>query len=86
MNIKEKENNKIVEIQIRKVEQLSDAGKKEVEEKLKNLPESYDFRGYVKVSYTDSPALRIVSVDPIQGTIYDYLETMRRKIRGEVEK
>lgn len=75
------EQNTIVEIQIRKVGQLSEAARREVEEKLKNVPDSFRFRGYAKISYAESSPLRVVSVDPIEGTIFDYFKDIRQKIK-----
>jgi hypothetical protein len=70
----------IVEIQIRRVKQLSEAAKMEVEEKLKSVPEDFEFRGYAKVSYAESSPLRVVSVDPLEGTIFDYFKSITRQI------
>ncbi|MCL4336315.1 MAG: hypothetical protein M1393_02735 [Candidatus Thermoplasmatota archaeon] len=72
---------RIVEIQIRKVNQLSDAAKREVQGKLENLPNEFNFKGYVKVSYAESSPLRVVSVDPIEGTINDYFDTFYEKLK-----
>lgn len=72
---------RIVEIQIRKVNQLSDAAKREVQGKLEMLPNNFDFKGYVKVSYAESSPLRVVSVDPIEGTINDYFDTFNKQLK-----
>ncbi|MHB1709495.1 MAG: hypothetical protein ACYCT2_08495 [Thermoplasmataceae archaeon] len=70
----------IVEIQIRRVKQLSEVAQREVESKLANLPQNFNFRGYAKVSYAESSPLRIVRVDPIEGTINNYFNDLSRQI------
>lgn len=75
------ENEKIVEIQIRRVKELSEVAQREVESKLSNFPTSFNFRGYAKVSYAESSPMRIVSVDPIEGTINNYFNDMMRRIQ-----
>ncbi len=72
--------NKIVEIQIKKMSQLSDAAKQEVREKLDEMAAPFDFKGYAKVSYAESSPLRVVSVDPIEGTVIDYFTELAKQI------
>jgi hypothetical protein len=67
---------KIVEVQIRRISQLSDAAKREVESKLEGEPDTFNFKGYAKVSYAESSPLRVVSVDPIEGTINNYFKSL----------
>jgi hypothetical protein len=69
-------NHKIVEVQIRKISQLSDAAKREVESKLEVEPDTFNFKGYAKVSYVEYPPMRVVSVDPIEGTVNDYFKSL----------
>ncbi len=75
------QNDNIVEIQIRKVDQLSDAAKSEVELKLSKQPDTFNFRGYAKVSYAESSPLRVFSVDPIEGTVIDYYHSIAKSIK-----
>lgn len=63
---------KIEEIAIRKLCELSDFAKDEVFKKLDAITTPFNFRGYVKISYGGSP-LRTVSVDPIEGSLIDYV-------------
>lgn len=70
--------NNIVEIQIRNTSQLSDAAKREVFSKLKDKPDSFNFKGYAKVSFAQASPLRIISVDPIEGTINDYFKDITK--------
>lgn len=71
----------IVEVQIRKVSQLSEAAKKEVESKLTKLDDNFRFKGYAKVSYAQNSPLRVVSVDPIEGTVVDYFNDLAKQIK-----
>ena len=65
--------NDIEEIQIRKISVLSDVAKEEVSKKLNAMNTPFNFKGYVKISYGGSP-LRIISVDPIEGTVVEYFD------------
>lgn len=71
---------KVVEVQIRKVSLLSEAAKQEVKEKLSQLNDNFKFMGYAKVSYAQNSPLRVVSVDPIEGTVVDYFNELANKI------
>ena len=68
----------VEEVRIRKMNQLSDAAQAEVREKLKAMNTSFNFQGYVKISYTYFP-LRVVSVDPIEGVGVEYIDNVFRQ-------
>ena len=64
----------IREIRIKKVANLSPSAQAEVRTKLEDVSESFNFRGYAKVSYVETSPLRVISVDPIEGDTLDILE------------
>lgn len=73
---------KIIEIKIKKVDELNSIAQLEVMEKLQTT-HLKDFRGYAKVTYAECSPLRIVNVEPINGTIIDFyrqlISTMPQK-------
>jgi len=73
----------IKEIRIKKVENLSPSAQREVEEKLKEVSENFNYRGYAKVSYKENSPLSVVSIDPIEGTIIDVFSGIMNKIKKE---
>lgn len=68
----------VQEIKIRPLKLLSFVAQNEVAQKLKNLPEDYGFKGYVKVSYGLGSPLKVLSVDPIKGTVLDYFKDITK--------
>jgi len=64
-------------IEIKNVKILSDYAKNEVEHILNELPDSFNFKGYVKILYNNN---RIVSVEPIEGTSIDYYKELTQKL------
>lgn len=70
----------IVEVQIRKVSQLSEAAKREVELKLSQMDDDFNFNGYAKISYARASPLRVIRVDPIEGTIVDYFNKLAEEL------
>ena len=71
---------KVEEIAIRKMVVLSDIAKKEVLRKLNAMNTPFNFEGYAKISYGGSP-LRVIAVDPIEGTAVDYMNSVFEKVR-----
>jgi len=73
----------IYEIRIRKVEDLSPNAQKEVRAKLEKTietNESFRYKGYAKVIYARASPLRVISVDPIEGTIIDYFKELNNTV------
>ena len=66
---------KIEEIWIRKIDVLSTVAKDEVFKKLNAMLTSFNYKGYVKISYGGVP-FRIISVDPLEGTATEYCDTV----------
>lgn len=77
MNIKE---SYICEVRVKKVEKLSSVAQSEVKEKLKAAPKGFNFKGYAKISYAETSPLRMVSVEPIEGTPIDFFMTISKDI------
>ncbi|MFH1224285.1 MAG: hypothetical protein V1676_00595 [Candidatus Diapherotrites archaeon] len=67
----------IYEIKIKPVNELSIPAQVEVMEKLKKMPEKSrcNYAGYAAVAYVRASPLKIISVDPIEGTIIDYFNS-----------
>lgn len=70
----------IKEIRIKEVRDLSEKGKKEVMDKLKKLPATFDFIGYAKVFYVAASPLKAVEVEPIEGNIIDELHRLNNDL------
>ncbi len=79
---KDKEN-KIYEIRIRHMNQISEIAKKEILEQVEKLPKTFNFIGYVAISYAQNP-FRIVKIEPIEGTINTYLDKITKGINVNV--
>jgi len=74
---------KIYEIRIRKVEELSKPAQREVNKKLEEIKEPFNFQGYAKIVYTHiSPMspIQITNVDPIEGTITNYFKEILKHV------
>ena len=70
-------NEKVEEIRIRKASILSCVAKTEVLKKLSMMDTSFNFKGYVKISYGGIP-LRIINIEPIEGTSFEYFDNLLR--------
>ncbi len=68
----------IYEIQIKPFAELSDTAQSEVALKLENLPKAFRYRGFAKIVYAKASPLRVISVDPIEGNILDYFNTITK--------
>lgn len=65
----------IYEIRIRKASELSSEAQTEILTKLteiKSTQKGFKYEGYAKVVYAKASPLRVIGVDPIEGTIIDY--------------
>ncbi len=69
----------ICEIRIKKMEQLSSEAQKEVIKKVESKPDTFNFRGFVKVIYVETSPLKIDSVEPIEGTINDFFREITNR-------
>jgi hypothetical protein len=69
---------KIFEIKFGKTSKLNSKARREVEQKLV-ASKLQDYQGYAKTIIKTSSPPRIVSVEPIKGTIIDYLKDIERR-------
>ena len=58
---------KIVEIKVRKVSELSEIAKKQVLAEAVSKGEHFRFSGYAKLTYASASPLRIIKIEPIEG-------------------
>lgn len=72
---------KVYEVRIRRISELSPSAQDEVSKKLQKEGPDFNFRGYAKVSYTKNSPLSVLSVDPIEGTIFDYFKSITENIK-----
>ena len=72
---------KVEEVRIEKLSNLSISAQKEVQEKLAGLPENFTFKGFAKVSYGYGSPLKVLYVDPIEGTSLNYFNSILNKIQ-----
>ena len=75
---------KITEIKLRKYGQISEEAQREVSKKLESLGKDFDYKGYVKISYSDEPTFHTVSVDPIEGTAFSYFNKVMNNAKKEI--
>ena len=70
----------IYEIKIKHVGELSEQAREEVLRKLDGMEQSFKdkFEGYAKIVYGKNSPLKVLSVDPIAGTIIDYFRDLPR--------
>ncbi len=66
----------VYEIRIRKASKLSSEAQNEILGKLKYVQKGFRYEGYAKVVYAKASPLRVISVDPIEGTIIDYAKAL----------
>jgi len=71
---------KIMEIRVKKVAELSPKAQKEVSDKLKVVPQNFNFQGYAKIVYGMGSPYEVISVDPIEGTIVDLFHDIISKL------
>ena len=72
---------KIVEIKIKRVSELSESAQREVAQKLSSFSRPFNFKGYAQVTYTEASPYRVSSVDPIEGTINDFFNGIRNQFK-----
>lgn len=64
----------IYEIRIRKTSELSPEAQNEVAEKLSGMADHFNYRGYAKITYSHESPIKMIGVDPIEGTIVDFFK------------
>ena len=68
---------KVFEIRIVNVEQMPPQAKEAVEAQVAKKPEEFkDYRGFAKITYVTASPPRIVSVEPIVGSVVDYIKSI----------
>lgn len=68
------EKEKIEEISVINIDDISDVAKKEVEKKADEKPAGFDFQGFAEVRMITASPMRIASVEPIEGTDVDWIK------------
>ena len=78
-------NEKIYEIRIKKVSDLSPEAQKEVQAKLKDKPDNFNFQGYAKVTYAHCSPVSVVSVDPISGSVLSFFKSISEQVSANIK-
>lgn len=74
------------EVNIEEVVNLSEAAQSEVAVKLQGMSTDFvqkKYKGYAKVSYARKSPLRVISVDPIEGTIVSYYRGLTKTLPSQ---
>lgn len=80
----------IYEIRIRKTDSLTEEQQKDIQKQLNNISGDFGYVGYSRISYAidkdkssrDNPVLKIIKIEPIEGTILDELKQLDDEIGG----
>lgn len=79
---------KVYEINYIKTTKLTKEEQQDVQEQLNNISGDFNYIGYSKVSYAidkkvstqDNPILKIIKIEPIEGTIIDEWDKIMDKV------
>ena len=80
----------VYEIRIRNTDTLTKEQQNNVKKQLDNISGSFNYVGYSRVSYAidkklskrDSPVLKIIKIEPIEGTVIDEFDRLDKMIGG----
>ena len=80
--------NEVYEIRIIKTNKLTDSQQTDVQKQLNNISGDFSYDGYSRVSYAidktkstmDNPLLKIIKIEPIEGTILDEMDRLGKEI------
>ncbi|MBS3138260.1 hypothetical protein J4207_00980 [Candidatus Woesearchaeota archaeon] len=76
---------KIFEIRIVDVKNVSDSAAKQVRQKVneeKKIKPSFDYKGYAKVTYATASPPKVINIEPIEGTPMSYYKQFEKDIGG----
>ena len=80
--------NDVYEIRIIKTNKLTGEQQNNVQKQLNNISGDFSYYGYSRVSYAiditkstrDNPILKIIKIEPIEGTILDEMDRLGKEL------